>query len=83
MEIEGVTNADFLRTAVHSKVGDEFKLFKEDVNPKYILHWLNSPYGTEKATKYTYRELVNSHFTHIYDYSEVYGGKDGNYTNMW
>ena len=30
------------------------KLFKEDVNPKYILHWLNSPYGTEKATKYTF-----------------------------
>jgi len=27
LEIEGVTNADFLRTAVHSKVGDEFKLF--------------------------------------------------------
>lgn len=30
------------------------KLFKEDINPKYILHWLNSPYGTEKATKYTF-----------------------------
>lgn len=35
------------------------------------------------ATKYTFRELVNSHFTHIYDYTEVYGGKEGNYTNMW
>ena len=30
------------------------KLFKEDINPKYILHWLNSPYGTEKATKHTF-----------------------------
>lgn len=35
------------------------------------------------ATKYTYRELVNSDFTHIYDYTEVYGGAEGNYTNMW
>lgn len=35
------------------------------------------------ATKYTFRELVNSHFTHIYDYTEVYGGAEGNYTNMW
>jgi len=35
------------------------------------------------VTKYTYKGLVNSHFTHIYDYTEVYGGKDGNYTNMW
>lgn len=35
------------------------------------------------ATEYTYKELVNSHFTHIYDYTEVYGGAEGNYTNMW
>lgn len=35
------------------------------------------------ATKYTYKELVNSAFTHIYDYTEVYGGQEGNYTNMW
>lgn len=35
------------------------------------------------ATKFTYRELVNSYFTHIYDYTEVYGGEEGNYTNMW
>lgn len=34
------------------------------------------------ATKYTYRELVNSHFTHIYDYTEIYK-EEGNYTNMW
>ena len=27
LEIEGVTNADLLRTAVHTKQGDEFKLF--------------------------------------------------------
>lgn len=35
------------------------------------------------VTKYTYRELVYSDFTHIYDYTEVYGGEEGNYTNMW
>lgn len=34
------------------------------------------------ATKYTYRGLVNSHFTHIYDYTEIYK-EEGNYTNMW
>jgi len=27
LEIEGVTNADLLRTAVHNKIGDDFKLF--------------------------------------------------------
>lgn len=27
LEIEGVTNADFLRTAVHAKQGEQFKLF--------------------------------------------------------
>lgn len=35
------------------------------------------------VTEFTYRELVNSDFTHIYDYTEVYGGAEGNYTNMW
>ena len=34
------------------------------------------------ATEYTYRELVNSDFTHIYDYTEIYK-EEGNYTNMW
>lgn len=28
LEIEGVTNADFLRTAIHSKQGNDFKLMK-------------------------------------------------------
>lgn len=30
------------------------KLFKNNINPNYILHWLNSPYGTAKATKHTF-----------------------------
>lgn len=34
------------------------------------------------ATEYTYRQLVNSHFTHIYDYTEIYK-EEGNYTNIW
>ena len=34
------------------------------------------------ATEYTYKELVNSDFTHIYDYTEIYK-EEGNYTNMW
>ena len=34
------------------------------------------------ATQYTYKELVNSDFTHIYDYTEIYK-EEGNYTNMW
>ena len=36
------------------------------------------------ATKFTFKELVYySDWTHIYDYTEVYEGKEGNYTNMW
>jgi len=35
------------------------------------------------VTEYTYSELLYSGFTHIYDYTEVYEGKEGNYTNMW
>ena len=36
------------------------------------------------ATEFTYKELVYySDWTHIYDYTEVYEGKEGNYTNMW
>lgn len=36
------------------------------------------------ATEFTYEELVYySDWTHIYDYTEVYEGKEGNYTNMW
>ena len=28
LEIDGVTNADFLRTALHNKKGTDFKLFE-------------------------------------------------------
>lgn len=34
------------------------------------------------VTKFTYRGLVNSTFTHIIDMSELYK-EDGNYTAMW
>ncbi len=34
------------------------------------------------ATKFSYRELVNSYFTHIYDYTDEYV-EEGNYTEMW
>ncbi len=34
------------------------------------------------VTEYTYKELVNSSWTNIYDYTEIYE-KEGNYTNMW
>ena len=32
--------------------------------------------------EYTYRGLVNSHFTHIYDYTDEYKN-EGNYKSMW
>ena len=32
--------------------------------------------------KYTYKGLVNSHFTHIYDFTDEYKD-EGNYTAMW
>ena len=37
LDIEGVTNADFLRTAVHQKLGNEFKLFDfiKDIEKTY------------------------------------------------
>ena len=34
------------------------------------------------AQEYTYRGLVNSHFTHIYDYTDEYKN-EGNYKSMW
>ncbi len=34
------------------------------------------------VTEYTYRDLVNSSWTNIYDYTEIYGD-EGNYSNMW
>lgn len=34
------------------------------------------------ATKFSYKELINSYFTHIYDYTDEYKA-EGNYTEMW
>lgn len=34
------------------------------------------------ATRFSYKGLVNSYFTHIYDYTDEYV-EEGNYTEMW
>ena len=34
------------------------------------------------VAKYSYQGLVNSHFTHIYDFTDEYKD-EGNYTAMW
>lgn len=56
LEIEGVTNADFLRTAVHQKQGEQFKLFE-------FIQELDKEVGHLKMDKDMVHRSVNAGFS--------------------
>lgn len=56
LEIEGVTNADFLRTAIHSKQGNDFKLMK-------FIKEMNQTCDQLKMDKQMIHRSVNSGFS--------------------